>query len=71
MATIPQVKQVARKTSGQETRPTLEEGAAELYHLLEQHFDEMGLTEAERDERYARAERRVISANAAGARSAT
>jgi hypothetical protein len=55
----------------QEEKPTLEEGAAELYRLLEEHFDEMGLTEAERDERYARAEQRVIAEGAADAKAST
>jgi hypothetical protein len=62
MATIPQTKPKQR---------TLDESAAELYRLLEEHFDQMGLTEAERDERYARAERRVTSAGAAHAKSET
>ena len=48
MATIPQVSPKKR---------TLEEGAAELHRLIEEHFDEMGLTEAERDARYASLDR--------------
>ena len=54
-----------------EQRQTLEEGAAELYRLLEEHFDEMGLTEAQRDERYARAEQRVIAEGAVDAKAST
>ena len=53
----------------QEKTPTLEESAAELYRLLEEHFDEMGLSEAERDVRYARAEQRVIAEGAPDAAS--
>ena len=48
MATIPQP--APRKLN-------LEEAAAELYRLLEEHFDEMGLTEAQRDARYAALDR--------------
>jgi len=48
MATIPQVRPKKR---------TLKEGAAELHRLIEEHFDEMGLTEVERDARYASLDR--------------
>jgi hypothetical protein len=52
----------------QEKKLTLEESAAEFYRLLEENFDSMGLTEAERDERYTRAERRVLSEDAVDAK---
>jgi len=41
------------------------------YRLLEEHFNDMGLTEAERDEQYARAGRRVISEGSAVSKSST
>ena len=43
MAAISQVEQKTR---------TSQEVAADLLKLVEEHFDEMGLTEAERDERF-------------------
>jgi hypothetical protein len=55
MATIPQVEPKRR---------TSEELAVELLQVVEEHFDGMGLTEAERDERYDALDR---SLNARGA----
>jgi len=44
------------------------DAALELVRMLEAHFDDLGLSEEERDERYARAEHRV---NAAAGESST
>ena len=50
------VKQPGKKRS-------LDQAAAEMFGILEEHFDELGLSEAQRDERYAHAERRVSAFN--------
>ena len=55
MATIPQVEQKKR---------TSEEVAVDLLKLVEEHFDEMGLTEAERDERFEALDRSLSARDA-------
>jgi hypothetical protein len=47
MATLSQVN--VQQT---ESQMTLEQAAAELYKIVESHFDDLGLAEAQRDERY-------------------
>ena len=59
MATIPQVA-AKRRTS--------EEVAVDLLKLVEEHFDEMGLSEAERDERFDALDRSLSAKDAARAR---
>jgi hypothetical protein len=56
MATIPQTKpkQVPRRKT--------EDPAAKIARLLEEHFDEMGWSEEERNERVARAGARIDAA---------
>ncbi len=49
---------------------TLEESASELYALLEQYFDELGMPHEERDRRYAAAAEDVIAENARLSKSA-
>jgi hypothetical protein len=61
---------IATSPEVQSSTATIGDSANELYRLVEEHFDEMGLTEEERDERYSRAERRVIAQDAADARPA-
>ncbi len=43
---------------------TLDEAAAELYKIVEAHFDDLGLTEAQRDERYTSAQQFLDAKNA-------
>ena len=45
-------------------RPSREALVDELYNLLEAHFDEIGLSEEERDRRYAAAAEDVTAENA-------
>ena len=59
MATIPQVA-AKRRTS--------EEVAVDLLKLVEEHFDEMGLSEAERDERFDALDRSLSAKDATRAR---
>jgi hypothetical protein len=54
MATVPSIKLSSRKKT--------EDPAAKIARLLEEHFDEMGWSEAERNERVARAGVRVDAA---------
>lgn len=49
----------------QESNPTLDRAAHELYLILEDHLAELGLDEAERDERYVSAEAHVMQKDAA------
>ena len=42
---------------------SLDQAAAEMFGILEEHLEELGLSKAERDERYKRAERRVSALN--------
>ncbi len=60
MATIPQVKPKRR---------TDEELAAELHRVIEGHFDDLGLTEAQRDEKYAALDRSLNARDASRAKS--
>jgi len=59
MATIPQVEPKQR---------TSEEVAVDMLKLVEEHFDEMGLSEAERDERFDALDRSLSAKGAARAR---
>lgn len=63
MATLPQtdVEQV-------EPSLTLDEAAAELYKIVEGHFDDLGLTEAERNARYVSAREFLDTKDAANAK---
>ena len=54
MATIPQTKVSEAQM--------IDEAAAKMSQILEDHFDEMGWSEEERDERVARAGARVDAA---------
>ena len=47
----------------QPEKQSLDQAAAEMVGILEEHFDELGLSEAQRDKRYERAERRVSALN--------
>ena len=60
MATIPQVKPKKR---------TDKQSAAELYRVIEGHFDDLGLTEAERDKKYAALEQSLNARDASRAKS--
>jgi len=59
MATIPQVKPKQR---------TDEELVSELHQVIESHFDDLGLTEAERDEEYAALEQSLNARDASRAK---
>ena len=50
------------------TKLTPEEAAAELYRIVEGHFDDLGLTEEQRDERYSKLDRKLQATNAAAAK---
>jgi hypothetical protein len=54
MATIPQVKHASRRRD--------EDPAVKIARLIEEHFDEMGWSEEERNERVAKAGARVDAA---------
>jgi hypothetical protein len=60
MATIPQIRPKKR---------TDKELAAELHRVIEGHFDQRGLNEAERDKRYTDLERSLNAKDAARAKS--
>jgi hypothetical protein len=60
MATVPQVRPKKRSD---------EELAAELGRVLESYFDDIGLTQAERDARYAAVDKSLDARDAARARS--
>lgn len=62
MATIPQVKQEKAKIA--------DEAASKIASLLEEHFDEMGWSEEERDKRVRQASADVKTAAARRAKSA-
>jgi hypothetical protein len=47
-----------------EPKLTLDEATAELYKIVEGHFDDLGLTEQERDERYSNLRERLDSKDA-------
>jgi hypothetical protein len=59
MATTPQVRPKKR---------TSEEVAVDMLKLVEEHFDEMGLSKAERDERYDALDRSLNAKDATRAR---
>jgi hypothetical protein len=59
MATIPQARPKRR---------TLNESAKELHRLLEECFDDMGLTQAERDARYSALDRSLDAKDASRAK---
>jgi hypothetical protein len=60
MATIPQVKPKKR---------TDKDLAAELHKVIEEHFDDLRLTEVQRDEKYASLGRSLSARNASRAKS--
>ncbi len=65
--TRPSAKSVVEKS----TRKTMsaDEAGKKLYEIVEGHFDEIGLSEAERDKRYARLEKHLDAKGVPAAKS--
>ena len=63
MATLPKAN-----LESPEQRLSLNEAAAELYKIVEGHFDTLGLTEGEKDERYGLLRERLDASDAAPAK---
>ncbi len=59
MATIPQVEQKKR---------TMDEAAIEMHRLIEECFDDMGLSQQERDARYSALDRSLDARDASRAK---
>jgi hypothetical protein len=47
---------------------TMDDAAAELYMIVEGHFDSLGLSNAERDERYDKLEKRFDATDSSSAK---
>jgi hypothetical protein len=62
MATLPQID-----VEQTEPKLTLDEAASELYKIVEGHFDSLGLSEEERDQRYISAREFLDAKDAANA----
>jgi hypothetical protein len=62
MAALPQID-----VEQTEPKPTLDEAASELYKIVEGHFDSLGLSEEERDQRYISAREFLDAKDAANA----
>ena len=58
---VAKTKRAAKPVAGKSNRKALsaEEAGKKLYEIIEGYFDEIGLSEGERDKRYAKAEARV------------
>ncbi len=67
---VAKTKRAAKPVAGKSNRKALgaEEAGKKLYEIIEGHFDEIGLSEEERDERYDRAQKHLDQINGVDAK---